>query len=167
MALRNLVPSLWRKSYLPVRREDDHPFYALQREINQLFDDFFASFRHFTFGDITERFGTFTPSVDVKEDEKEIIFKAEIPGIDEKDLEVTLSDDALTIRGEKKEDKEDKGKNYYTMERTYGTFQRVLPLPAAVDPDHVEATYKNGVLTVRLQKLEPKTKGKKIEIKSA
>jgi len=111
--------------------------------------------------------GGFSPSIDLKEDDKEVSIKAELPGIDEKDIEVLLSDDALTIKGEKKEEKEEKGKDYYHMERTYGSFNRVVPLPLGVDTTNAEAHFKNCVLSIKLPKTEEaKAKGRKIPIKA-
>ena len=167
MAIKNLVPSIWRRGGIPLRREES-PFYAFQREMNRLFDDFFQGFDIAPFGALLEeRFGGFSPSIDLKEDDKEVSIKAELPGIDEKDIEVLLSDDALTIKGEKKEEKEERGKDYYHMERTYGSFNRVVPLPLGVDTTNVEAHFKNGVLSIKLPKTEEaKAKGKKIPIKA-
>jgi HSP20 family protein len=165
MPFRNLVPSLWRKTDAPVRREDEHPFFSLQRDMNRLFDDFFRGFDLTSVDAAGERFKSFVPSVDVKEDEKEVTVKAELPGMDEKDIKVLLTESALTLNGEKKEEKEDKGKDYYHMERSYGSFRRVIPLPAGIDMKKVKAGFKNGVLTVRLPKTEEAaTKGKKIPV---
>ena len=118
MKIKNLLPDIVRKT----RTDNDHPFYSLQREMNSLFDNFFRGFdfapRGFAAGDV----GIFSPSIDVKENEKEFIIKAELPGVEEKDIEVTVTNDSVTIKGEKKEEKEDKDKNYYYMERSYGSF---------------------------------------------
>jgi len=163
MKVKNLLPAISRRN----QTEDDHPFYALQREMNNLFDDFFrgASLVPRGFSSAAEAF--FTPSVDVKETEKEFIIKAELPGVDEKNIEVTVSDDSVTIRGEKKEEKEDKGKNYYYMERSYGSFHRVIPLNAETESGKAEASFKNGVLNITVPKsAKPKTKGTKVPIKS-
>ena len=93
--------------------------------------------------------------------------KAELPGLEEKDVEVLLDNETLTIKGEKKEEKEDKGKGYYHVECSYGSFHRVIPLPAGIDQKKVQAQFKNGVLNITLPKAEEaKAKGKKIPIKS-
>jgi HSP20 family protein len=166
MPIRNLVPSLWRGS-APARREPEHPFDALQQEMNRLFDSFFRGFDAAPVGAMEGRLMGFTPFVDVKEDEKEVVVKAELPGIDEKDLDVSLSEHALTIKGEKKEEKEDQGKGYYRMERSYGSFHREIPLPASIDAKKVEAAFKNGLLTVTLPKTEEARKAdRKISVKS-
>lgn len=167
MPFKSLLPSVWRRQDVPVRFEEEHPFYSLQREMNRLFDDFFRGFDLTPFGTLTERLGTFSPSIDVREDEKEICVTAELPGMDEKDIEVLLTEDALTLKGEKKEETEDKGKDYYRMERRYGSFNRVIPLPQGIDTKKVSAVFKKGVLTVKLPKTEEvKVKGKRIPVKA-
>ncbi len=158
MAGKNLTPSI--KKSLPIKREERDIFSLFREEMNRLFDNFFRGFE-------IEPFGTFRPSVNVVEDEKEIRVSAELPGIDEKDIEVSLSKDSLTIKGEKKEEKEDKGKNYYRMERSYGSFSRTIPLPVEIDADKVKAQFKKGVLTVTLPKTAKAIKEtKKIPVKA-
>jgi len=166
MMKKNLMPSLWKGTSVPVK-EGDSPLNSFQQRMNDLFDDFFHGFNLTLPGALDERVGAFRPSIDVKEGEKDIVVKAELPGLEEKDIEVLLAEDALTIRGEKKEEKEDKGKNYYHLERSYGAFHRVIPLPAEVDAKKVAATFKNGVLSIVLPKTEKaKATGKKITIKT-
>jgi HSP20 family protein len=168
MTMKNLLPSIWNRDSAPAGREEERLFFPLQREMNRIFDDFFRGWDVAPTGLEGSRFGFFQPSIDVKQSESEIVVKAELPGLDEKDIEVLLTDEALTIRGEKKEEKEEKGKTYYHMERSYGSFNRVIPLPAGVDQKKVQAQYKNGVLSITLQKAqEPKMKSKKISIKGA
>lgn len=167
MTIKNLLPSIWNRETAPVWREEERSFFPLQREMNRIFDDFFRGWDLTPPGAAEGRFGFFQPSIDVKQNENEIAVKAELPGLDEKDIEVLLTDDALTIRGEKREEKEEKGKTYYHMERSYGSFNRVIPLPAGVDQKKVQAQFKNGVLSITLQKTqEAKAKGKKIPIKT-
>jgi len=167
MNIRDLVPSVWRRTGLPISREEEQPFYSLQREVNQLFDDFFRGFDVTPFRLGGDRLRAFSPSIDIKENDKEVSIKAELPGMDEKDIEVNLLEDRLTIKGEKKEEKEDKGSDYYRMERSYGSFSRVINLPDLVDTKKAEATFKNGVLSITLPKTEEaKVKGKKIPIKA-
>jgi HSP20 family protein len=164
--IKDLLPSVWRRGESPLRKEEDHPFYALQREMDNVFDNFFRSFNVSPF-EGGKDIGAFYPSIDVKDGEKEIVVKAELPGMEESDVEVSLSDDALTIRGEKKEEKEDKGKDYWHKETSYGSFSRVIPLPEGIDTEKADARFKNGVLTIALPKLEAKlAKSKKIAIKS-
>ncbi len=166
MAIRDLMPSLWKKSEVPVRREAESPFFALQSEMNRLFDEFFRGFEPMPFRRLGERPGAFRPSVDVVETDKEIVVKAELPGMEEKDMEVLVSDDALTITGEKKDEREEQGKEYYHLERTYGSFRRVIPLPEAVDRDKIACRFKNGVLTVSVPKTEAVPRAQKVPIKA-
>ena len=162
---RSLLPSLWREGDAPARRDVEHPFYHVQKEMNRLFDDFFRGFDVTSFGDTT--LGKFSPSIDIRDGEKEIKVKAELPGMDEKDVEVLVTENALTIKGEKNEEKEDKGQDYYHMERAFGAFQRVIPLPSGVDHQKAEATFKKGILSITLPKVQDaKAKGKKVSIKS-
>lgn len=107
----------------------------------------------------------FMPAFDVSETENELIVKAEVPGMEKKDIDISLSDGVLTIKGEKRQEKEDKKEHYYTAERRYGAFSRTIPLPVEVDTNKVDATYKEGVLEITLPKSET-AKAKKIEVKS-
>lgn len=108
------------------------------------------------------------PAVDVVEKDNEYEITAEMPGIDEKNIDVKLANRTLTIRGEKQEDKEEKGKDYHLSERRYGSFQRSFALPEGVDVNGIEASFTKGVLTVRLPKSEDARKAeKKISVKSA
>jgi HSP20 family protein len=108
------------------------------------------------------------PAVDVADTATSYEITAELPGLDERNVEVKLSDGTLTIRGEKKEEKEEKKRDYYLSERHYGSFQRSLSVPDGVDAEKIEATFKNGVLTVTLPKtVEAQKKEKKIEVKTA
>lgn len=110
-------------------------------------------------------FGVTAPAVDVAETEKEFLITAELPGIDEKNLDVTLSNGVLTIKGEKREEKEEKEKNYYLSERRYGSFQRTFQLPDGVDQNKIAANFEKGVLRVTLPKTaEAVTQQKKIPI---
>jgi HSP20 family protein len=166
--IEKLLPSIWRRSEAPMRRaEDQSPFFALQREMNRVFDDFFRGLDFSTF-DRVGSFGSFTPSIDLRQDEKEVLIKAELPGLDEKDVEVTLTEDTLTIRGEKKEEKEEKEKGYWQRETRYGSFHRSIALPTGINTDKANARFKNGVLTVSLPlHEEAKAKEKKIKVIAA
>ena len=122
----------------------------MQREMNRVFDTFNRTWGLGTFPEVT---GSFMPRLDVTEDEKAFTITAELPGMSEKEIELSLSADTLTIRGEKKEEtKEEQGKNYYYSERSYGTFMRTIPLPSQIETDKVSASFKKGVLTVTLPK---------------
>lgn len=147
MALRDLVPL--RRKEMPVRREES-PFDLLRREMDSLFDNFARAFDIEPFKEGT--LGSFSPNVDVTESEEVITVSAELPGMDDKDIDVSLGRDSLAIRGEKKLEKEEKGKGYYRMERFFGSFSRTVPLHVEVDTDKAEATFKKGVLKVKLPK---------------
>jgi HSP20 family protein len=151
------------------------PFESLRQEMDRLFDSFSRGFLRSPFErssfDIEPFWPRTTtlsvPVVDVAETDKEFRVTAELPGLDEKDVEVTLSDDVLTIRGEKKEEKEEKEKNYYLSERRYGSFQRSFRLPTGIDQNKIEAAFQKGVLNIALPKTEEaQKKQKKISIKT-
>jgi HSP20 family protein len=131
-------------------------------EIDRLFDDFFI---RRSFGRDFEE-GDWMPAVDISESEKEIIIHAEIPGVDAKDLDITLSGRNFTIKGERKQEQEEKRESYHRIERRYGSFHRSFELPADVDGDKVEAAYEDGVLTVNLPKSKEQSV-KKTEVKVA
>lgn len=146
----NLTP--WRES-----KEVDH----FRKEMDRLFDRFF-DWRPSLFGRGEARW---MPSVDLSETSKEIIVKVEVPGMEPQDIQVSVTGNVLTIQGEKKYEKEEKDENIHRVERRYGSFYRTVQLPAEVESDKADATYKNGILKLRL----PKTKeqaAKKIEIKA-
>jgi HSP20 family protein len=127
--------------------------------------DFGRFFEDFDLPTLFSEGREFTPAFDVSETEKELIVKAEVPGMDKKDIDISLSDGVLTIKGEKRQEREDKNEHYYTAERRYGAFSRTMPLPVVVDTNKVDATYKEGVLKIILPKSET-AKAKKIEVKS-
>jgi HSP20 family protein len=104
------------------------------------------------------------PALDVYEEKDQIVVKAELPGMTKDDIQISISDNVLTIKGEKKKEEEDTGKDYYRSERVYGAFFRAIPLPAEINPDKVQATFKNGVLEIRLPKSE-EAKKKEIKVK--
>ena len=112
--------------------------------------------------------GQQAPPIDLSEDEKAYRITAELPGLDAKDVELSVSDGRLILKGEKRREKEEKEKNYYFSERAYGSFQRVFELPASVEHDKITADFSKGVLTITLPKTaEAQQQAKKIEIKSA
>ncbi len=147
MPKKSLLPSEGKS--LQLKREEYNPLTLLRREMNSLFDNFFRGFELEPF---KGHFGTFSPSVDIQESVKDIKVTAELPGVDDKDIDVSLGKDSLTIKGEKQEEKEDRGKDYYRMERSFGSFSRTIPLPAEVDTVKAKAEFKKGVLTVTLPK---------------
>jgi HSP20 family protein len=120
---------------------------ALRKEMDRLFDRFWE-----TDWPAWPALGDWMPKVDVADTKDAFMVTAEIPGIDPKDITLTLDGDALTIKGEKKHEKEEKEGTYFRMERAYGAFARTMPLPAPVEAGKVTATFKNGILTVKLPK---------------
>ncbi len=108
--------------------------------------------------------GEWAPSLDVSETKDNIVVKAEVPGMDAKDIDISLTNDVLTVKGEKKQEKEEKEENYHRIERSYGAFSRSIRLPREVQSDKIKANYKNGVLKITLPKSE-EAKKKEIKIK--
>jgi HSP20 family protein len=152
MAMRDLIP--WnnnRGREVSVRRgEEATPFLTLHREMNRLFDDVFRGFDIAPFGSDRSFERTMSwPNIEVNETDKQVNVIAELPGLEEKDVEVELADGALAIRGEKKTETEDKDRLF--SERYYGRFERRIPVDD-VEQDKVSASFKNGVLTVTLPK---------------
>lgn len=157
MSIRDLTTRV-RDEFFP-RTAD--PVQSFQREMNRLFQDFFEVA---PFGG---RDSGIYPEIDVKETDKEIKVSAEVPGLEEKDVEVLLSSDSLTIKGEKKQEKEERGQSYYRSERRYGSFSRVIPLASDIEADKAEARFKNGILYITIPKTEKaKADVKKIPIKT-
>ncbi len=166
MAITDLIPWKREEQRVPVRREESYPLQSLQQEMNRLFDEFFNRLNLTPFRMLEEQWDVFSPRVNVVENDKQVKVSAELPGLDEKDIDVSLSNNVLTISGEKKEETEDRGKNYYCMERSYGSFRRSIPLPCEVDSDKADATFKNGVLTITLPKTAEAQRRKKIAVKA-
>ncbi len=166
MTLNDLIPWRRREKNVPVRREEVHPTEALQRNMNGMFDEFFEGFGIAPFRAFDKTWDVFSPRVDVVESDDEIKIAAELPGMDAQDIDVSLSNDVLTISGEKKAEEEHKGRNYYRMERSYGSFQRSIPLPLEVEANKVNAAFKNGVLTITLPKTAESKSRKSIPIRT-
>ncbi|MCD6219107.1 Hsp20/alpha crystallin family protein [Candidatus Calescamantes bacterium] len=133
-------------------------------EMDRLFENFFSPWglrRRRVSGEIT-----WAPEVDVYEDENNVIVEAEIPGLKAEELDISVTGNTITLRGEKKGEKEKKAKNYHLLERTYGSFERVIELPTEVEAPKAKAKLKNGVLEVVLPKVaEAKPKQIKVEVK--
>jgi HSP20 family protein len=151
--MRELIP--WKKNNdrLALRRREMDPLGELRQEIDQIFNGFLGDWTG-RINLLDRRLGSFMPEVDVTETGKEVRVTAELPGMEEKDLEVSLIDGALTIRGEKREEHEEEKGDYYHSERQYGAFERIIPLPSEVDADKAKASFKKGVLKITLPKTE-------------
>ncbi len=180
---KKLAPWNWFKKEqeqeekaLQIRRQETparitHPITQIQHEINRLFDDVFRSVG-FPWMDFERGFPSLIasdwikPTLDIAASDKEYTISVELPGVNEKEVQLELANDTLKISGEKKQEKEEKDKNYYRMERSYGTFQRVLSLPEDADQDNIAATYKNGIMKITIpRKAHPQAEVKRIEIK--
>jgi HSP20 family protein len=134
---------------------------SLRKEMDRLFDRFFESG-----WPETPALGEWEPTVDVTEDKDTVTVKAELPGVEQKDIGVTLQDGVLTIKGEKHAEKEEKDKRHHRVERSYGAFVRSIRLPATVETGKVTAAFKDGVVTITLPKA-PEAKGTTIPVKAA
>ena len=169
MQISDLIPWGRDKKKRPASESDggSNPLVSLQREINHVFEDFWDKVENGWNGR-NEVVGMFGPSTDVTETDKSVDVSIELPGMTEKDIDISLTSDAMTIRGEKKIEHEEERKGVYMSERSYGSFYRTVPLPAGVDADKADAKFKNGVLTVSLPKTaEAQAKVKRIPVKAA
>ena len=156
-----LIP--WRKEESEGGQSELSPLAALRSEMDRLFDSFFRE----PLGALDWPFGGergWSPALDIAESEEEVTVRAEVPGVDPADLQVSVCQGQLILAGEKKESSEQKGEDFYHTETRYGTFRRSIPLPEAVDPQKVDAEYSNGVLVIHLKK-SPSTPPKRIEVK--
>ena len=148
--MRDLIP--WGRSGAPARQDEPHhegalsPFFTLRREMDRLFDDAFRGFGLSAFSQ-----GGW-PQVEVVDRDKEVRVTAELPGLEEKDVELRVEDNVLILRGEKRTEFDDAERQY--SERSYGRFERHIALPSEVDDERASATFRNGVLTVTLPKTE-------------
>ena len=156
MAIRDLIP--WTKNQeLSTPRESFDPFMTLHREMNRLFDDVFRGFGTSNLSPLMEgRFGW--PKLELRDTDKALVISAELPGMTEKDVQIEIANGVLTIRGEKKSERDGEGK--YFTERYYGAFERQIPLDN-VQEDKAEASFKNGVLTISLPKSDKPREGVK------
>ncbi len=162
MNLKSVIP--WKKGKRSLARGhgDGDPFAQLQWRTKNLFEDFFGRSSSDLWGDDA---GEFLPRVDVSETGKEVRITAELPGLDQKDVEVTVTNNMLRIKGEKKVEKEEEEGDYYHSERSYGYFDRTIALPQGIDADNATAKFKKGVLKVTIpKKPEAQSWRRKIEL---
>jgi len=188
MSVKKWIPWNWFKKEeedagksVPVQRSLAHDqgydlgdsLVRFHRDIDRLFERAFRGFDLWPAGftrPLLTRMndGLIKPTLDLGATDNDYTITVEVPGVDEKDVKVEIANDTLTIRGEKKQEREEKEKNYYRMERSYGSFQRVLTLPEDADQDRVAATFKNGVLTITMPRLAaPQANVRRIEVKHA
>ena len=172
MATETKLPITKKPNEPALLGETWRPFEALRKEVDRLFDDFGDDFWRRPFRSLaglekgwTQKFVA-APAVDIAETDKAYEITAELPGIDQKNIEVNVANGGITIKAEKKEETEEKKKDYYVSERRYGSFQRSFSVPEGIDGEKIEAMFKNGVLTVTLPKTpEAQKKETKIEVK--
>jgi HSP20 family protein len=159
----NLIP--WKSRSSPPANvpASTHPVDRLRSEMDRMFDRFFSE--PFGFADeLAPSFGAVSTAIDVTESEDGVVVRAEVPGVEPGDIDITLRGDVLSISGEKKEEHDETREGWHRTERTFGSFRRTVQLPSDVDPDSVDAEHKHGVLTIRLKKSET-AKPKRIEVK--
>jgi HSP20 family protein len=146
-----------QRSDKPVAASTVSPMLQLHREIDRLFDD---AFRGFSFPALavprwpSEWSDMLKPALDIQETDKQYRITLEVPGVEEKDIQITLNDDVLLVRGEKRQELENKEGNFHRVERSYGSFQRALNLPDDANQESIKASFKNGVLTITMEKRE-------------
>ena len=145
---------------LPALRSQLGELDRMRREMDRLWDNITRDNHSPTFE------YDWVPSLDLSDRGDSLVAELEVPGMDPKDLDISVTGDVLTISGEKKREREEKEQNYHLVERSYGKFSRSVRLPSTVDPDRVEASYKDGILTITLDKTK-QAKIKKIEVKAA
>lgn len=182
MDLKKLAPWNWFKkeeeqhggTVVPVQRQGElrpySPLAQFHQEIDRMFETFFRGFGLPSVGlgrehSLLAPAEWIKPTLDIAAGEKEYVVSVELPGVDEKDVQLELTEGTLVIKGEKKQEKEEKEKNYYRMERSYGSFQRVLSLPEDAEHEGIGATYKNGILKVTIpRKTGPPRESRQITI---
>lgn len=165
---KSVMPS--KESAMPSMFVGGHPLFRMQHEMERLFDEVFGRTPSGTASqgsDITTGF-LLSPQLDISENDEQYTVKVEVPGVEAKDLKLEIDGDTLTISGEKRNETEDKKENFHQIERSFGRFQRVLTLPSNASTENVSADFKNGILTVAMQKHADEHAGRrKIDIKSA
>jgi HSP20 family protein len=170
MPITDLIP--WKRKD-PVSLEqgsapriEEHPLAAFQEEIDRLFDDFFRRSGFGSLDRLREGWEDFNPHIDAVETDEDIRVSVELPGMDEQDIDVTISRDALTIGGNKRQEEREEGRNYYHAERSYGSFRRSVPLPCEVDASRADAVFRKGLLTITLLKVARSSTSKHIDIRT-
>jgi HSP20 family protein len=162
MEARDLAPRNWfKRRPLPVKREENSLWGDMDRDMQRFFEDFgeFGSVGSLLSRLFKENAGSnmkVLPRVDFSETDKEYIVEAELPGVKEKDVDISISNEGvLTIQGKRETTQEQKERNYYRLERSYGSFERAIALPTDSDSDKANAEFKNGILTLHIPKKEP------------
>lgn len=162
MQIKNLIPWARKDGAPDAKSSEDNPIATLQREMNHVFESFWNRVGHFEWP-----WGSGEAKSDMVGTDDAIEVSIELPGMEMKDIEVTVNDDMLTVKGEKKIERQEEKKGYYLSERSYGAIYRTIPLPPGVDGEKAQASFKNGVLTIKLpQTPEAQAKVKRIEVKN-
>ncbi|WP_285294821.1 Hsp20/alpha crystallin family protein [Aureimonas altamirensis] len=163
MQIKDLIPWARKDGAPDAKSSEDNAIATLQREMNHVFENFWNRV-----GQIEWPWGSGEAKSDMVETDKAIEVSIELPGMEMKDIEVTVNDDMLTVKGEKKIERQEEKKGYYLSERSYGAIYRTIPLPPGVDGEKAQASFKNGVLTIKLpQTPEAQAKVRKIAVKEA
>jgi HSP20 family protein len=158
------LPDIFKPSRSLRRREPESSFMRPFEDMRRLMEDFWMAL----FGGMGRFAENFIPSVDVKEEDDQVVVAAELPGLDKSDVDVEVTQDSVRIAGEKRKEEKKQEKGYYHCETSYGAFERIIDLPAAVDEDKAKAEFSKGVLTIVLPKSEQaRAKRTKVEVKSA
>lgn len=162
MQIKDLIPWARKDGAPDAKSSEDNPIATLQREMNHVFENFWNRVGQFEWP-----WGSDEAKSDMVETDKAIEVSIELPGMEMKDIEVTVNDDMLTVKGEKKIERQVEKKGYYLSERSYGAIHRTIPLPPGVDGEKAQASFKNGVLTIKLpQTPEAQAKIKRIDVKN-
>ena len=167
MTFKNLIPMQSDPYNKPDHYNTDYPFFIIGKDMNGFLNPLSPDFFGNSFIDFRPLKQDRFPKVDIAETKDNFLITADLPGIDEKNVNITLDDGIITIKGEKKTDTEDKQGEFYSRERSYGVFQRSFEVPAVIDENRIGASFSNGVLTVKMPKTpEAKKEVKKILINS-
>jgi HSP20 family protein len=150
----------------PELQIEEHPLTTLREAVDDLFDDFFGESGLGSLGRPRGGWEAFDPQIDAVESDEDIRVSVELPGMDEKDIDVTVSRDTLTIGGNKRQEEREEGHNYYHAERSYGSFRRSVPLPCEVDASRADAVFRKGLLTITLPKVARSSTSKHIDIRT-
>ena len=167
MTFKNLIPMQSDPYNKPDHYNTDYPFFTIGKGMNEFLNPLTQDFFENSIIDFRPLKQDRFPKVDISETKDNFLITADLPGIDEKNVNITLDDGIITIKGEKKTDTEDKQGEFYSRERSYGVFQRSFEVPAIIDENKIGASFSNGVLTVKMPKTpEAKKEVKKIPINS-
>lgn len=167
MPITDMIPWRRRERTEPERTDPVTSMQRLQTSMNRWFDSFFENAGLAPFERMGERWDVYGPRVDIEETDDAFEVTVEVPGLDKDDIDVSISDTMLTVAGKTSGQREERRRNVYRMERSYGAFTRTIPLPDEINPDKAEASLEKGLLVLTLPKTEQARKRKKISVKRA